>query len=201
MQRGGLDTIPLTGWHPTPRSTTDRVVMAWLHAHHVTRRALVAAVVTSIAIGAAAPVPFVARVAIGAVGTLLALATLVDVHERRLPNRLLGAALAVASIGWFATLDPISIVRAVVGLLVAGSLLMIVRIARGIGMGDVKMAAVVGASTGGASLLAPPAAIAVAATVGATYGLLSHRLRIAFGPALWLGWASAFALASGGVVS
>ncbi|MDP2291257.1 MAG: prepilin peptidase [Actinomycetota bacterium] len=201
MHCGGLDTTTHTRRPPLQRTTTDRVVTAWRHAHHVTRRALVAAVATSIAIGATVPVPLVARVAIGFVGTLLATATLVDVHERRLPNRLLAAALAVSSIGWLATPDPMAIVRAVVGLLVGGSLLLIVHVARGVGLGDVKMAAVVGASAGGVSLLAPPVAIAVAATAGATYGLLSRRSQIAFGPALWFGWAIAFAVTSGGVVS
>lgn len=200
MHYGGLDSTTMAGWHPTPRTTADRVVIAWLHAHHVTRRALVAAVITSIAIGATVDAPLAARIAIGTVGTLLAVATLVDVHERRLPNQLLAAALALAVGGWSATLDPARVTSTLVGLVIGGGLLLIVHVARGVGMGDVKMAAVIGASTGGWELVAAPVAIGLAAIAGASYGWLARRSRIAFGPALWLGWSGALAMAAGGLL-
>jgi prepilin signal peptidase PulO-like enzyme (type II secretory pathway) len=58
-------------------------------------------------------------------------------------------------------------------------------------MGDVKMAGVVGVSVGCLGWAAPLVAVAVAATVGAAYGAVRRRERIAFGPALWFGWMSA----------
>ena len=87
---------------------------------------------------------------------------------------------------------------ALLGMAVAAGLMLLVRLARGVGMGDVKMASVVGASVGAVTngLLAAPIAIAVAALAAATYGLMARRQRLAMGPSLWLGWASAFAFVS-----
>lgn len=200
MYFSGLDTTTRAPRRSTPATTTERVASAWTNARHVTRRSLVAAVATSIAIGATLAAPLAARLATGTVGTLLAFAALVDVHERKLPNQLLAAAAMLAVAGRVVTLDPGAVARTAMGLLGGGALLLIVRVARGIGMGDVKMAAVVGASVGATSMVATPVAIAVGAMTGATHGLLAHRSQMAFGPALWLGWAVALTMATGGVL-
>ena len=76
--------------------------------------------------------------------------------------------------------------------------MLFVRLARGVGMGDVKMAGVVGASVGPIALFAAPVAVAVAALVAGTYGLVAGRRRLPLGPALWLGWAVSLAAAATG---
>jgi leader peptidase (prepilin peptidase)/N-methyltransferase len=131
------------------------------------------------------------------VGVLLAIAAFVDAHEHRLPNRMLAAACAVALGGALLSIDSVVVLHAILGLIVAGGLMLCVRVTRGVGMGDVKMAAVVGASVGACTttLLAPATAIAVAALVGATYGFIANRQRVPFGPSLWFGWAATIALA------
>jgi len=125
------------------------------------------------------------------VGVLLAIAAFVDAHERRLPNRLLAVALAVTLVGAVLSLAGVVVVEAVVGMVIAGALMLCVRLARGVGMGDVKMAVVVGASVGASTttVLAAPTAIASAAFAAATYGFIANRRQLPLGPSLWFGWA------------
>jgi prepilin signal peptidase PulO-like enzyme (type II secretory pathway) len=174
-----------------PAVTADRVSEAWASAHTVTRRCVLAACLTSGGLAVLLPGPLVTRVALLLTGVLLAIAALVDVHEHKLPNRLLASALAVTVAGSLATFEAATIVRTGAGLLIGGGLLLLVRLVRGVGMGDVKMAGVVGASTASFHLLAAPAAIAVAAFAASAYAVAARRQRLVLGPALWLGWASA----------
>ncbi len=171
-----------------PIATAERLRTAWNHASSVVRRASVLAAMTSVMVGAAAPLPSGVRVSTAAVGVLLVLAALVDVHERRLPNRLLGTAalVLVASTPWSAAGQVRSMIA---GAAVAGGLLMVVRLLRGIGMGDVKAAAVVGASVGAISPTAAAVAVALTATVAAAVGFVARLRTLPLGPALWLGWA------------
>ena len=129
------------------------------------------------------------RVALALTGALLIAAALVDVHEHRLPNALVAAAFATSVIGAAATLDLVSLAGLLGGTLVAGGAMLAVRLTRGVGMGDVKLAGVIGASAGSLSLPAAPLAIGVAAVVAATFGLATGRRRVPLGPSLWLGWA------------
>lgn len=181
-----------------PALTGDRIVAAWADAPPVARRAAVAACAMSAALGASAPGATPVRWAAVATGVLLALAALVDLRERKLPNRLLAGALLASVLGAAGALDARAAVGAVAGLAVAGGLLLGIRLTRGVGMGDVKMAAVVGASCGSFAVIAAPVAIAIAALLAATYGAIAHRRRVALGPALWSGWAVALALAGAG---
>lgn len=181
--------------------TAERVTAAWVAAHPVARRATVAACVTSAALGILAPVGTSTRAGIAVCGALLAAAALVDVHEHKLPNRLLAAAFAAMAVGVTVAADPALLGRLVAGLLLAGGLMLLVRLTRGVGMGDVKMAAVVGASTAPVVLIAAPIAVAVAAATAAGYGLMARRRRLALGPALWFGWAVALAAGIAGVLS
>jgi len=182
---GTIDTV-----RAQPALTADRVSEAWAAAHVVTRRSLAAACLTAAGLALLLPGPLVTRVALVATGVLLAVAALVDVHERKLPNHLLVSALAIAIAGALARFDAAALARTGAGLLVGGGLLLLVRLVRGVGMGDVKMAAVVGASTGSFHLLAAPAAVAVAAFAASAYAVAARRQRLALGPALWFGWAS-----------
>ena len=181
-----------------PATTADRVAAAWTDSHPVARRAVFAACVSAVAASLVVPAPTTVRWGIAAAGVLLAVASLVDVHEHKLPNRLLLAALLAAACGAVASLDRDVIVASLVGMVLAGGLMLLVRLSRGVGMGDVKMAAVVGASTGGVALTAAPLAVAIAALVAGVYGLLAHRRRVPLGPALWLGWALALAFSAAG---
>ena len=180
--------------------TTDRVIGAWAAAHPVTKRAVIAACVTAGAVGAAAPLPDAARVSAAATGMVLAVAALVDVHEHKLPNRLLLAALAVTGVGLAGSGQAPLLSRAMLGLVLAGGLMLLVRLTRGVGMGvgmgDVKMAGVIGAGVAPVAVVAAPLAIAVAALVASAYGLMARRDRLALGPALWLGWAAALGASS-----
>jgi prepilin signal peptidase PulO-like enzyme (type II secretory pathway) len=123
----------------------------------------------------------------------------VDAHEYRLPNGLLAAALLVSLSVPAVALDPNLLGDASLGMFLGGGLMLLVHLSHGVGIGDVKMAAAVGASLGGVSglpVLAVPIAIAIAAFAAATYGLFAHRQRLAIGPSLWFGWASVLALTS-----
>jgi leader peptidase (prepilin peptidase)/N-methyltransferase len=193
-----VDTVEAIRDAASVMSTADRIDGAWDQAHSVTRRAFVAAVVTSGAAGWLLPTPWIMRVTAAGVGTLLASAALVDTHERKLPNRLLGAAGWLALAGPVAAFDPAMCARALAGGGIGGMVMLAVCLTRGVGMGDVKMAAVVGAGTGAFTLAAAPLAIAIAALSATTYGLLARRRALVLGPSLWLGWAAAMlALSSG----
>ncbi|MEQ1698521.1 MAG: prepilin peptidase [Ilumatobacteraceae bacterium] len=186
-----MDTLPIIRGLSGPFS--QRPLAAWAAAPPVAQRALVAACVTSAVLGVRVPLPASAGVGIALAGMFMAAAALVDLHERKLPNRLLAAALASAVVGVAATGDASLIGRGALGLLIGGGLLLLVRLTRGVGIGDVKMAAVVGATTAPVAVVAAPVAIAVAATVAAGYGLLAKRSRLPLGPSLWFGWATAVA--------
>ncbi len=151
-----------------------------------------AASTTSVALVLPMRVPAVAAGTTAAVGVLLATAALVDVYERRLPNRLLATAVAFALGGALLSINGTDVLDALLGIAVAGGLMLCVRLTRGVGMGDVKMAAVVGASAAAStsSLIAPATAIAIAALAAASYGFIANRQRVPLGPFLWLGWAA-----------
>lgn len=172
-----------------PATTADRVAAAWSDAHPVARRSVLAACVSAVAASAVLPAAVTVRWSVAATGVLLAVASLVDLHERKLPNRLLVAALVVTAGGAAASLDRGVVMASVAGMVLAGGLMLLVRLSRGVGMGDVKMAGVVGASSGSVALVAAPLALAVAALVASVYGLLARRRRVPLGPALWFGWA------------
>lgn len=157
---------------------------------------MVAACAMSIALALLVRSSAAVAAATAAVGVLLAAAALVDTRERRLPNQLLTAALIIAFTGAILSTDAGVTRAALLGMTIAGALMVLVRVTRGVGMGDVKMAAVVGASVSASTttLLAAPIAIAAAAFAAATYGFLTSRQRVAFGPSLWVGWASALVL-------
>lgn len=135
------------------------------------------------------------------VGAMLALAALVDVREYKLPNGLLVAALVAVFAGVLSTMNAALLTCAASGTVLAGGVMLLVRMTRGVGMGDVKMAAVIGASTGATTVVAAPLAIAVAALVAVAYGLLARRQRVPLGPALWVGWALSLAAVAAGWLS
>ncbi|MFM2076780.1 MAG: Type leader peptidase family, partial [Actinomycetota bacterium] len=183
---------------PTTHRTTDRLRAAWQGGTAVVQRAAVAALVTSLVVGVTATGGWPVQGSTAFVGMVFVGAALVDVHEHRLPNRLLQLAAAGVLAGWATAFDGRLVARSLAGALVAGGALLVVHLGRGVGMGDVKMAAVVGASAGTIALVAAPIAIVVAALTASAYGALARRSSVALGPALWFGWVAAVASASAG---
>jgi len=178
----------------TALTTSVRVTRAWAAGTITTRRATVAAGLTSVALTMNLTVPVVLRLALAVAGCLTACAALVDLHELRLPNPLVAGAMAASMAG--ATLAaPQVLLRSVAGVLVAGGLMMVVRLQRGVGMGDVKLAAAVGAGTGAVAVPLAPLSVAVAALAAGCFGIATGRQRLPLGPSLWLGWAVALVLA------
>ncbi|MEY4174494.1 MAG: Type leader peptidase family [Actinomycetota bacterium] len=171
-------------------TTTVRVTRAWTAGTPTIRRAAAAAWLTSCLQAFGQQTPFAMRLGLAAAGCLVATAALVDLHELRLPNRLVGSALAVSLVA-AATVSAAALVQSLLGMVVAGGLMLVVRLSRGVGMGDVKLAAAVGAGTGGLALPLAPLSIAVAALVAGTFGLAAGRRRLPLGPSLWFGWSVA----------
>lgn len=144
---------------------------------------------------ASLPVPMAVRAASAVSGMALVAAATVDIAEHRLPNRLvalagvtpLAAACVVGSIAM--------VVDVTAGALAGGGAMFAVYLVRGVGMGDVKAAAAIGASCAVVSPWAAPSAIAIAACVAAGYAALRRRRVLPLGPALCAGWATALVFA------
>ena len=180
---------------PGTHHFVDRIGVAW-RALSPRRRTVVAggiAGAVGIALAAAREVPVASAIALGVVGVLAAGAAVVDVHEHRIPNRLLQAALAVvvvaAALGGWRTVGDV-----VVGLLVGSVPLFVVRYDKGLGLGDVKFAAVLGAAGGlvhpGIGLVA----VWAAALASGVFALRTDRMRLALAPWLWAGFVGACAV-------
>jgi leader peptidase (prepilin peptidase) / N-methyltransferase len=178
----------------TTLTTTVRVTRAWAAGTTTIRRAAVAACLTSLVQALYLPVPLAFRLGLGLAGCLIAAAALVDVHELRLPNPMVGGAL-VASLVSAALTSQAWLLRSLTGMLIAGGLMLAVRLHRGVGMGDVKLAAAVGAGTGSVAVTLAPLAIAIAALVAGCFGIATGRRRLPLGPALWLGWSTSLLVA------
>lgn len=180
---------------PGAHHFVDRIGVAW-RALSPRRRTVVAggiAGAVGIALAAAREVPVASAIALGVVGVLAAGAAVVDVHEHRIPNRLLQAALAVvvvaAALGGWRTVGDV-----VVGLLIGSVPLFVVRYDKGLGLGDVKFAAVLGAAGGlvhpGIGLVA----VWAAALASGVFALRTDRMRLALAPWLWAGFVGACAV-------
>jgi leader peptidase (prepilin peptidase)/N-methyltransferase len=123
---------------------------------------------------------------------ILAAITLTDLEQRIIPNAILlaGGVAAVALVG---ATDPASLPERVIAAAAAGGFLLAIAVAypRGMGMGDVKLAAVMGLYLG--SAVAPALLIAVLAGTVIGIGVMlargstDRKLAIPFGPFLALG--------------
>lgn len=183
----------------SPGNFARRTARAWVDAAPMARLLTVSAAAASVWLGAGAA-DLLVGAGLAVAGVALVAGALVDHVEQRIPNALVGIALAVAVAAPLLAVELTAVGTALVGGVVAASALLIVRLARGIGMGDVKMGAAVGASSGSLVLLAAPVAVALSSFSVAVFGLVSGRRRVALGPWLWLGWAAALGLVHVGLV-
>ena len=125
------------------------------------------------------------------VATLAAI-TLTDLELRLIPNKILIVSAAAAVI-LAAALDPASLPERVIAALAAGGLLLAAALAypRGMGLGDVKLAAVMGLYLGRAVAPALMIALLAGSLVGlamiARHGAAARKQAIPFGPFLALG--------------
>ena len=124
--------------------------------------------------------------AIFVVSALLSVAASIDHVAHRIPNRLLrwaaGTLWVTAAIGGTDTFERIAL-----GVVLGTLPLLILLLTRGIGMGDVKMAAVVGGAAGIVHPLAAIGAVFAMALGSGTYGIVTKQSRVALGPWLWGG--------------
>jgi leader peptidase (prepilin peptidase) / N-methyltransferase len=134
-----------------------------------------------------------AEVALGIVFvTMLAVITLTDLEHRIIPNTVLIAG-AVAAIAIAAATDPGSLPERAIAAAGAGAFLLVAALAYsgGMGMGDVKLAAVMGLYLGRAVAPALLVAFVVGALVGVglmlRHGAAARKQALPFGPFLALG--------------
>ena len=124
--------------------------------------------------------------------TLLVTVTLTDLDRRVIPNAILAAGAAAAIVIVAAT-DPSSLPERLVAATGAGGILLLAALAypRGMGMGDVKLAAVMGLYLGKAVVPAMFVALVAGALVGvallARHGSGARKTAVPFGPFLALG--------------
>ena len=123
---------------------------------------------------------------------LLVVVTLTDLDRRVIPNRVLAVG-AVAAVAIAAVTDPSSLVERGIAAVAAGGFLFLVALAypRGMGMGDVKLVAVMGLYLGSAVAPAVLVGFAAGALVGvvliALRGAGARKQAVPFGPFLALG--------------
>lgn len=144
---------------------------------------------------ASLPVPMAVRAASAVSGVALVAAATVDIAEHRLPNRLVALAGATPLAAAFGVGSIEMVADATAGALAGGGAMFAVYLVRGVGMGDVKAAAAIGASCAVVSPWAAPSAIAIAACGAAGYAALRRRRVLPLGPALCAGWATALVFA------
>jgi leader peptidase (prepilin peptidase) / N-methyltransferase len=127
--------------------------------------------------------------------SLAALLAMGDLATRRIPNRQIASALGAAgllmavSAAAFISVDLLT--RSILGVVVAGAPWLVVAIStsnRGVGGGDVKLAALVGLSLGQIDLLAVEIHLALALLSWMVLAIITRRRRgrdrFVFGPAL-----------------
>lgn len=140
---------------------------------------------------------------IAAASTVAALipAALVDLRERRLPDRLVGAALAVflvAAVAATVAGSPVGVSGPVIGAAALAVPVLVVHLVSpsAMGFGDVKAAAVLGLAAGVVHWQLALTALALAAGGAGVVGIALGRRTIALGPFLVLGTAIALASAN-----
>ena len=131
---------------------------------------------------------------------VLGRAAMVDARQHRLPNRLLLAALVVLGVAPLLAWQLGALLAAALGLLLGGLPILVALLTRatgaGVGVGDVKFAAVLGAAAGLVHPLAALATVFLGALGSSTYAAVRRIRRLPLGPWLWGGFALSTVLAS-----
>ncbi len=123
---------------------------------------------------------------------MLAAITLTDLERRVIPNAILLAG-AIAAVALVAATDPASLPERAISAAVAGGVLLIIAVAHpgGMGMGDVKLVAVMGLFLGSSVAVAVLVGVLVGALAGLgvmlARGPSARKLAVPFGPFLALG--------------
>ena len=124
--------------------------------------------------------------------TMLAMITLTDLEHRIIPNKILLAG-AILCLAIAVPTDPAGLPERAIAALAAGGLFFLAALAypRGMGLGDVKLAATMGLVLGRAVAPAILAALLIGSAVGlaliARHGSGARKMAIPFGPFLALG--------------
>jgi leader peptidase (prepilin peptidase)/N-methyltransferase len=176
--------------------TTGRVVDAWHAAKPIRRRQAVLAALATVGIAAFSTVAVstASAIVIGIVGLMAGASAIVDLHEHRIPNRLLGLSLIAVATGAVlgaALVEGRIIGEVLVGLVVAAVPLFAIRYGHGLAMGDVKMAGVLGAAGGLIHPVVGLITVFVAALSSGVFAVVHNRKRLALGPWLWAGFGTA----------
>jgi leader peptidase (prepilin peptidase)/N-methyltransferase len=152
----------------------------------------------ALVVAAAARYPSVWRgIMVALLMSMMPAIAIIDIRHRIIPNRLMYPALVAfpvyVVVGW-ALGGPLDPARAAVGLLAyGGGLLVVAMLSRGMGVGDVKLAAVIGVVFGAIGLGSVGVAAAAAIVFGGLGGLVALALgrgrksAIPFGPSLAAG--------------
>ena len=128
----------------------------------------------------------------GGLAAVLVVLSAIDLRERRLPNVIVGPAI-VAALAANALIDPDRLPEFVISAVVAGGFLLLPLLVspNGIGMGDVKLAILLGAELGSAVItalvLAFVAVIPVAAYLFVRHGRAAQKATFPLGPFLAVG--------------
>lgn len=170
-----------------PDRAGARSTAVWFEAD---RASLVGACAVIVLLASAVIDPNVAWAALTV--AVLVPAAVIDVRERRLPDRIVGAAAIVLSVaiavGWIAGAE-IDLFGIAVGAIAVGGPLLVLHLASpdAMGFGDVKLAAVLGAAIGTIDWQLGLLALTLAAGAGAAVGIARRSRTIAFGPFLVAG--------------
>jgi leader peptidase (prepilin peptidase) / N-methyltransferase len=141
---------------------------------------------------------------------LLVAISVIDLRTKKIPNRLVYPAVLVAA-GWIVVADlagsELDAIRAGIGFLAYGVGLLVIALIspRGMGMGDVKLAALIGLVLGSLGLRYVAVAAAAGVAIGGVASVVAlisgagRKTRIPFGPFLAAG--AAVATFAGGVIA
>jgi leader peptidase (prepilin peptidase)/N-methyltransferase len=191
----------LTAKAEVDRSSTRRVAAAWDAVGPGARVLVVAGAAAAIAVTAAwIPATGYALATTLSVA-VLTVAAMVDVVEHRLPDALVGAAVApvIVAMGWaWVTDDAAVTTAAALGAAVVGGPLLVTHLVSpaGMGFGDVKAGTVLGAALGLVSVQVAVLALVLGLAGAAASALALRRRSIALGPGLVAGAAVALIVAN-----
>jgi leader peptidase (prepilin peptidase)/N-methyltransferase len=179
-----------TGSRQRARGSTIRAIEAAWRGSPAVTRGVTAAAVAACAVVVVWWLPVTARV-LGTVAGLLVLvaAALVDVAEHRLPNRIVATALVPVLVTLVAAWSGDVGRSALVGAALVGGPLLLTHLASpsGMGFGDVKAGAVLGAAVGLVDARLALFGLVAGLAIGATWGLARRARSVPLGPALVAG--------------